>query len=99
MLFCFGDAVEGGCDEGTFEIFFLGRRGWWVACCDGEIIDKFENEEAGKGTAEVRDAIVVVSCCLGERKRWGTEMWQNVRSKQSHIGAANCWVRDLRMES
>ena len=69
MLFCFGDAVERRCDEVAFEILFQGSRGGWVACCDGEIIDEFENEEAGKGTAEIRDAGVVVSCCFCERAK------------------------------
>ena len=38
-----------------------------MACCDSEIVDEFENEEAGKGTAKIRDAGWVVSCCLCKR--------------------------------
>ena len=53
VLLCFGDAVERGCNEGAFEIFFWGRRCGWVANCDSEIVDKFKDEEARECTAKV----------------------------------------------
>ena len=53
MLLCFGNAIEGGCNEGAFEILFQGRRGRWVATCDGKVVDEFEYEEAWECTAEI----------------------------------------------
>lgn len=63
MLFCFRDALERGCNEGAFDIFLWGRRVGWVASCDGEVVDEFENEEAGECAAKVRDTDII-SCGL-----------------------------------
>jgi len=37
---------------------------------DGEVVDEFEDEEAGKGAAEVGDAVEGVSRLAGLGTRW-----------------------------
>ncbi len=61
MLLGFGDTVEGRSDEGTFKIFFQGRRSGWMASCNREIVDEFEDEKPGECTAEVGDTEMNVS--------------------------------------
>ena len=65
LFLCFQTAGKGGGDEVAFEgggeVFgrVEGRRR--VAGCEGEVVDEFEDEEAGEGAAEVGDA-GFVSC-------------------------------------
>lgn len=56
VFFGFEDAGEGGGDgcAAGFQVFR--GEGGRVAGCNGEEVDEFEDEEAGKGAAEIGDA-------------------------------------------
>jgi len=61
VLVGFEGAVERG-GEGEFG----GEGGWRIAGGAGEVVDEFQDEEAGEGAAEVGDADG--RCQLGMRK-------------------------------
>ena len=65
MLFGFCDAGECGGDEfrGAFGVDFCGMAGG-----NGEVINEFEDEEAGEGAAEVGDAGECISSLVGLRR-------------------------------
>lgn len=58
MLFGLCDAGEGGSDDfgGAFWGYLSRMTGG-----DGEVVDEFEDEEAGEGAAEVGDAGDIIS--------------------------------------
>jgi hypothetical protein len=65
VLLSFKDAAERLCNEVSLQHVRFGSAGGWVAGCDGEGIDEFEDEEAGESAAEVADAggrLVQLSC-------------------------------------
>lgn len=57
MLLGFGDAAERLGDQVAFKRVEFRRGGGRVAGCDGKGVDKFEDEEAREGAAEVADAV------------------------------------------
>jgi hypothetical protein len=69
VLFGFGDTVEWLCDEVAFEHVEFRRSRGRLASSDGESVDEFENEESREGTAEVADAVKVVSRVLTNTNR------------------------------
>ena len=94
MLLGFGDARERSGDKGSLEVFRGDQRR--IAGGDGEHIDQLQDEETGKGTAKIGDAMVASATKV--RRKGSNEKRQDVRSKESHIGASNRWVGYLGME-
>jgi hypothetical protein len=57
VLLSLQHTTERLCNEISLECVQFGSTGRWVAGCDGESVDKLEDEESGESAAEVADAV------------------------------------------